>query len=186
MDCVPGRPKGGIRCPSCFVRRAWDKGLTEVNWSLVPVPKNFCVKVPLEGRVVPVSHYFQGEPLNLVRQWYASFIDSNGDWTTWESVLEKRSALFAGSAPRGRNVHVDQVSHFNTLSGLAIAVPVVHRVVLFARRVVKRCCHLCLRMIFVVERTLLPKGSADVLVDILSTESTADPTDKPLGALARS
>ncbi len=69
MECEPGVSTGGIRCPQCFVRRAWDKGLTDVNWSLVPIPKGFGVKVPLEGRVVPRYFYFKGEPRELMRQW---------------------------------------------------------------------------------------------------------------------
>ena len=80
----PGVSTGGILCPACFVRRAWGMGLQRVNWALVPIPKGFCPKVPLDGRVVPTAHYFRGNPTELMGQWYASFVGTDGKWCELE------------------------------------------------------------------------------------------------------
>jgi hypothetical protein len=148
MDTEPGVSTGGIKCPQCFVRRAWDKGLTDVNWELVPVPKGFCAKVPLGGRVVPTYHYYEGEPRELLRQWYTTFIGTDGRWKVWREAPRPStalpptpadlddSALFA-ETPTGRDcVGVHPVRRLDLLTLFAVLVGVVDRWGLRRRRVV--------------------------------------------------
>jgi hypothetical protein len=103
MDTKPGVSTGGIKCPQCFVRRAWDKGLTDVNWELVPVPKGFSAKVPLEGRVVPTYTDYSGEPRELLRQWYATFIGTDGRWKVWREEQRPSSATPSTPAHLGES-----------------------------------------------------------------------------------
>jgi len=123
MGCEPGVSTGGIRCPQCFVQRAWNKGLTDVNWSLIPIPKGFSVKVPLEGRVTLRYHYYKGEPRELMHQWYASFIDTHGHWQQWPSELTD----FAGATTWRDGVTRHQVRGLDLLALVALAIPVIHR-----------------------------------------------------------
>ena len=83
MECVPGIRTGGIICPTCFVRRAYAKGITQYVWYLVPKPHGMDPKVPLEGRVTPTYHHFTGLPTELLRQWYACFLNPSGQWASW-------------------------------------------------------------------------------------------------------
>lgn len=136
--CVPGVYTGGIVCPQCFVSEAWDQGLTDVNWSLIPVPKGFCVKVPLEGRVVPRYHYFAGEPRELLRQWYASFVGSDGRPNGWPS----NSADLAQTTTGRLDVCVHPVLRLDLESLVATLVRVVHGRIFYRRRVVVSLRHL--------------------------------------------
>jgi hypothetical protein len=129
---APGVSTGGILCPQCFVRRAWDKGLTDVNWSLVPIPKGFSVKVPLRGRVVPTYHYFEGVPRELLRQWYATFIGTDGRWKTWP----EESADLTETSPGRDRVSVNPVRRFDLLSLAALLVVVIHGRIFRSGRVV--------------------------------------------------
>jgi len=81
MRCEPGA--GGIICAKCFVKRAYAKGLTDYSWALVPKPPGMDVEMPLRGRVTPRYHRFVGEPPELVRQWYASYLNCQGEWDSW-------------------------------------------------------------------------------------------------------
>lgn len=67
-------------CPSCFARRCYDAGLTDLVWYLVPIPRHLDPKLPVEGRVTPTYHRFVGEPAELFRQWYAGFVNCSGKW----------------------------------------------------------------------------------------------------------
>ena len=139
MDTEPGVSTGGVRCVLCFVRRAWDKGLTDVNWELVPIPKGFGAKMPLEGRVVPRYHYFKGEPRELMRQWYASFIGTDGCWKEWDTAQAqwreaRDSALLAGVTPRRNRVARLLVLRLNARPRNTIRIPVIHRMILFGAR----------------------------------------------------
>ena len=78
MECEPGA--GGLLCPTCFVARAYAKGLHDAVWYVVPKPRHFDPRVPLEGRVTPTYHRFIGEPAELFRQWYAGFVNCSGAW----------------------------------------------------------------------------------------------------------
>lgn len=135
MDCQPGVSTGGIKCPQCFVRHAWDKGLIEVNWSLIPIPKGFGAKVPLEGRVVPTYHYYKGEPRELMRQWYASFIGTDGHWHEWDTAQAdwrkaKDSANLAGGPTHRNLTSAINIRGFNFASFFARRIPVIDGVVL--------------------------------------------------------
>ena len=130
MDCGIDGSTGGIRCPQCFVRRAWDKGLTDVNWSLVPIPKGFGVSVPLKGRVVPTYHYYVGEPRELMRQWYASFVGTDGHWHEWPNG----STLFAESPPRGGIVTLAPILCLDFRALKTRAVVVISRFRFFTNR----------------------------------------------------
>jgi hypothetical protein len=81
MECQPGL--GGLICPTCFVARAYAKGLTRCVWYLAPMPHGMDPKVPLEGRVTPTYHRFVGKPAELFRQWYACHLNSAGRWAHW-------------------------------------------------------------------------------------------------------
>jgi hypothetical protein len=138
MDAKAGVSTGGIKCPQCFVRRAWNKGLTDVNWSIVPVPKGFSVNVPLEGRAVPRYHYYQGEPRQLLRQWYATFIGTDGRWKVWNEGVRPSTAtpptpanldelaLLAETPTRGEHVDVNPISGLNLFSLFTVLVGVIH------------------------------------------------------------
>lgn len=139
MDCGLDGSTGGVRCPLCFVRRAWDKGLTDVNWELVPIPKGFGARMPLEGRVVPTYHYYTGEPRELMRQWYASFIGTDGHWHQWDQAQAewretRDSALFAESPVSGDGVTLSSVLLLDLQSLKASGVRVVSRVFFFIDR----------------------------------------------------
>lgn len=117
-----GVSTGGILCPQCFVARAWDLGLTNVNWALIPIPKGFCPDVPLRGRVVPLYHYFTGDPPELMRQWYAAFVDTLGHWKMWSG----ESADFAEIPANGDGVRVSPVLRLDLEALFARLVRVVH------------------------------------------------------------
>jgi hypothetical protein len=79
MECEPG--SGGVVCAACFVVRAHAKGITSYIWWLVPVPPSMDPAIPPEGRVTPRYRRFIGHPTELLRQWYAGFVDCQGDWS---------------------------------------------------------------------------------------------------------
>ena len=81
MGCEPGA--GGIVCAQCFVKRAYAKGLRDYTWFMVPVPVSMDPEVPLRGRVAPTYQRFAGPPTEVVRQWYAAFLDCRGNWARW-------------------------------------------------------------------------------------------------------
>jgi hypothetical protein len=81
MECVPGT--GGVVCATCFVKRAYAKGITQYIWELVPRPPGMDVEMPLRGRVTPTYYRFTGEPTELLRQWYANYLDCLGRWKCW-------------------------------------------------------------------------------------------------------
>lgn len=82
MECKPGH--GGLVCPTCFVKRAYAKGITRYIWDLIPRPPDMDVEMPLRGRVTPTYHDFTGEPMELLRQWYAGYVDCTGEWARWD------------------------------------------------------------------------------------------------------
>jgi hypothetical protein len=81
MECEPGC--GGLVCVTCFVKRAYAKGVRRYVWELVPRPPGMDVRMPLEGRVTPTNHRFTGKPKQLLRQWYARYLDCVGKWRRW-------------------------------------------------------------------------------------------------------
>jgi len=87
MECEPGA--GGVVCAKCFVIRAYAKGITRYIWHLVPTPPSMDPEVPPRGRVTPTYRRFVGPPVELLRQWYASYLNCQGDWTRWPPEREE-------------------------------------------------------------------------------------------------
>lgn len=81
MECEPGC--GGVVCPTCFVKRAYAKGITRHIWHLVPTPPSMDPEVPPQGRVTPTYRRFIGPPAELLRQWFANYLDCTGRWAQW-------------------------------------------------------------------------------------------------------
>jgi len=59
MECRPGA--GAVICATCFVKRAYSKGVTRYIWQLVPIAPGMNVEMPLRGRVTPTNHRFTGD-----------------------------------------------------------------------------------------------------------------------------
>lgn len=81
VECIGGG--GGLLCPTCFVKRAYAKGVDRYMWLLMPVPYNLNVEGPPVGAVLTPHRQFTGQPLDLLDEWYAGYVNNSGAWDHW-------------------------------------------------------------------------------------------------------